>query len=72
MRDRVRQRPRQRQKQAPCREANVGLDPRTAGSCPELKADDTQCLNHPGVPNTYAFDQSAEFTEGAGLNVTAC
>ena len=28
---------------------NVGLDPRTLGSCPEPKAD-TQLLSHPGVP----------------------
>ena len=28
----------QREKQAPCREPNVGLDPRTPGSHPELKA----------------------------------
>ena len=39
MRDLERQRHRQREKQAPLREPNVGLDPRTPGSCPELKAD---------------------------------
>ena len=33
------QRHRQREKQAPCREPNVGLDPGTPGSCPEPKAD---------------------------------
>ena len=43
------QRPRQRKKQAPCREPSVGLDPRTSGSHPEPKAD-TQPLSHPGVP----------------------
>ena len=26
-------------KQAPCREPDVGLDPRTPGSCPEPKTD---------------------------------
>ena len=41
-----RQRQRQREKQAPCGEPDVGLDPRTPGSCPELKAD-TQPLSHP-------------------------
>ena len=40
-----RQRHRQREKQAPCREPVVGLDPGTPGSCPEPKAD-----AHPGVP----------------------
>ena len=31
-----------------CREPNVGLDPRTLGSCPEQKAD-AQPLSHPGI-----------------------
>ena len=43
------QRHRQREKQAPCGEPYVGLDPRTLGSRPELKAD-AQPLSHPGVP----------------------
>ena len=45
----VRQRRRQREKQAPCREPNAGLDPGTPGSHPEPKAD-AQPLSHPGVP----------------------
>ena len=51
MRDthRERQRHRQREKQAPYGEPNVGLDPRTPGSCPKLKAE-AQPLSHPGVP----------------------
>ena len=36
----------QREKQDPCREANVGLDPGTPGSRPEPKAD-AQPLSHP-------------------------
>ena len=36
---RERQRHRQKEKQAPCREPDVGLDPRTPGSGPEPKAD---------------------------------
>ena len=44
-----RQRHRQREKQAPCRDPDVGLDPRTPGSCPELKAD-AQPLSYSGVP----------------------
>ena len=35
----ARQRHRQREKQAPCRELDVGLDPGTPGSRPEPKAD---------------------------------
>ena len=44
-----RQRHRQREKQSPCRKPDVGLDPRTPGSCPEPKAD-AQPLSHPSVP----------------------
>ena len=32
-----------------CSEPDVGLDPRTPGSCPEPKAD-AHLLNHSGVP----------------------
>ena len=43
MRDqRERQRHRQREKQAPCREPDVGLDPRTSGSALRQR----QTLNH--------------------------
>ena len=49
--ERERQIHRQREKQAPCREPNMGLVPGTPGSCPELKAD-TQPLSHPGIPIT--------------------
>ena len=40
---------RQREKQAPCREPDVGLDPGTPGSQPEPNAD-VQPLSHTGVP----------------------
>ena len=43
------QRHRQREKQAPCREPDVGLNPRIPGSCPGLKAG-TKPLSHPGIP----------------------
>ena len=36
-------------KQTPCREPNVGLDPRTLGSCPGPKAG-AKLLSHPGFP----------------------
>ena len=39
MRDTERQKHRQREKQAPCRELDMGLNPRTLGSQPEPKAD---------------------------------
>ena len=44
-----RQRHRQREKQAPLRDPDVGLSPGTPRSCPEPKAD-PQLQNHPGVP----------------------
>ena len=48
-RERERQGHRQKEKQAPCREPDVGLDPGTPGSRPELKAD-AQPLHHSGIP----------------------
>ena len=53
-RERERQRHRQKEKQAPCRESDEGLSPRTPGSHPELKAD-AQPLSHPGVPRACAL-----------------
>ena len=52
MRDTQRQRCRQREKQAPCREPDVGLDPRTPGSQPKPKAG-AQPLSYPGVPPEF-------------------
>ena len=49
MRDRARQRHRQREEQAPCQDPDVGFNPRTPGSRPEPKSDG-QPLSHPGVP----------------------
>ena len=58
MRDtqRERGRDRQRDKQAFHREPDAGLDPRTAGSHPEPKAD-TQNAEPPGCPKTGEFCQ---------------
>ena len=47
-REREKQRRRQREKQAPCGEPDAGLDPRTLGSHPQLKAD-AQPLSHPEI-----------------------
>ena len=52
--DRERQRYRQREKQAPCGELDVGLDPRTPGSRPGLKAG-TKLLSHPEIPGSSKF-----------------
>ena len=53
-REREMQRHRQREKQAPCTKPDVGLNPETLGSRPELKAD-AQPLSHPGVPH-FSFN----------------
>ena len=52
MRDRERERERENEAEgeaAPCREPDVGLNPRAPGSHPGLKADALP-LSHPGVP----------------------
>ena len=49
-----RQRHRQREKQASCREPDVGLYLRSPESPPEPKAG-TQPLSHPGIPLTFFF-----------------
>ena len=40
------------EKQAPCREPNAGLDPRTPGSRPEPKADRRSTTESPRCPST--------------------
>ena len=54
MRDRERQRYRQREKQVPCRAPDAGLNLRTPGSLPEPKAD-AQTWNPTGVPVQTTF-----------------
>ena len=46
--ERERQGHRQRERQAACREPDVGLDPRAPGSCPGPKAG-AKPLSHPGI-----------------------
>ena len=53
MRDRETDRHRQREKQAPHQEPDVGLDSRTPGSQPELEADTT--IEPPRCPRAYTF-----------------
>ena len=63
IRDTERQRHRQREEQSPCREPDVGLDPRTSGPCPESKAD-AQSLGHPGVPNSTPYSNPHQPVDG--------
>ena len=53
-RERERQRHRRREKQAPCRESDVGLDPGTPGSRPGPKAG-AKPLSHPGIPKILFY-----------------
>ena len=48
------QRHRQREKQAPCREPNVGLDPRTPRIRPSVEGA-TKPQSHPGCPRRKFF-----------------
>ena len=59
MRDTERQRHWQREKQAPCKEPDVRLEPGTVGSCPELKAG-AQLLSHLGIPKIYFRERARE------------
>ena len=59
MRETERQRHRQGEKQAPCREPHAGLDPGTLGSHPGLKAD-AQPLSPPGASSHWDFYPSLE------------
>ena len=66
MRGTERGRDRQREKQAPCREPDVGLSPRTPESWPEPKAE-AQSLNHPSAPSRLfliALDDSSKLCSG--------
>ena len=65
MRDthRERQRDRQREKQAPRGEPNVGLDPRTLGSCSGPKAY-TQPLSYPGIPRLLNIESKLVVARG--------
>ena len=65
MRDTQRQRHRQREKQASCREPDVELDPGTPGSHPGLKAD-AQPLSHPGIPSTSLLKDKDEKRNSLG------
>ena len=61
--EREEQRHRQREKQAPCREPEVGLNPGTPGSHPGPKAS-TKQLSHPGIPRAGNFKASCTSETG--------
>ena len=48
------------EKQAPCREPEVGLDPGTPGSHPGWKAR-AKPLSYPGIPNAVALVFASPF-----------
>ena len=54
MRQRERGRDRQREKQAPCRKPDMGLDPRSPGSHPGLKGS-AKPLSHQDCPQALYF-----------------
>ena len=60
MRDTERGTHRQREKQAPCREPDTGLDPWSPGSRPGPKAG-AKLLSHPGIPD-FSFNLISELT----------
>ena len=53
-RERGGQRHRRREKQAPWRTPDAGLDPATPGSCPGPKAG-AKPLSHPGIPRFMSY-----------------
>ena len=59
MKDTERQRHRQREKQAPCRKPDTGLNPKTPGSCPGPRAG-AKPLSHPDTP-LYVFNFKKKF-----------
>ena len=48
------ERERQREKQAPCREPEVGFDRGSPGSCPGPRTG-AELLSHPGIPYSNKF-----------------
>ena len=58
-RQKERGRDRQREKQASCRQPDMGLDPGSPGSYPGPKAD-AQLLSSPGVPAQSIFEDGGE------------
>ena len=55
---RERERHRRREKQAPCREPDMGLNPGSPGSRPGPKAG-AKPLSHPGIPYSVVFENTS-------------
>ena len=68
MRNRERQRHRQRKKQVLCGEPDAGLNSRTQGSCPEPKAD-AQPLSHPGIPRMVCIFKMKMYSWSVEISV---
>lgn len=64
-RERERERHRQKEKQAPYRKPDVGLNPRTPGSCPGPKAG-AKLLSHPGIPQFIHFELLQSCVDDSG------
>ena len=56
----IHERHREREKQAPSWEPDVGLDLRTPGSHPEPKAV-AKLLSHPGIPGNISFGDKPDY-----------
>ena len=66
--EKERQRHGQRENQAPCREPDMELDPRTLGSCPEPEAD-AEPPSHPGALSTAFLMLNKDFCLAQGGHV---
>ena len=69
MRDRERETDRQTEKQAPCRESDMGLHPGTPGLRPGTKAG-AKPLSHPGNPISILLNKFQSHLDNLLLTVT--
>ena len=67
-REREKQRRRHWEKQAPCQEPDVGLDPGTPGSRPGPNAG-AKLLSHPGIPQVHILRGIVTSPNTSNLNV---
>ena len=61
---------RQREKQAPFRDPDLGLDPRTPGSRPDLPKANAQPLSHPDAPDVGVLRCSFRKQDKTSYTVT--
>ena len=67
--ERERQKHRQREKQAPCREPDVVLDPGSPGSHPGLKAELNRCATR-AAPVLFLTDKNVDLIKLSNLDHT--